>query len=91
MEKQRWCTAKRNFYMILPHEKNIRELQKVLNERYILLEEKQSINEHEYVFLGRALGYIFSFKKKNMLIFITKFILKFIIVNIDNDFLVHIN
>ena len=77
--------------MILPHEKNIRELQKVLNERYILLEEKQSISEHEYVFLDRALGYIFSFKKKNMLIFIIKFILKFIIVNIDNDFLVHIN
>ena len=50
--------------MILPHEKNIRELQKVLNEQYILLEEKQSINEHKYVFLGRALGYIFSFKKK---------------------------
>ena len=48
----------------LPHEKNIRELQKFLNERYILLEEKQSISEHEYVFLGRALGYIFSFKKK---------------------------
>ena len=30
-------------------------------------------------------------KKKNMLIFIIKFILKFIIVNTDNDFLVHIN
>ena len=87
MEKQRWCTAKRNFYMILPHEKNIRELQKVLNERYILLKEKQSISEHEYVFLGLH----FFFQKKNMLIFIIKFILKFIIVNIDNDFLVHIN
>ena len=66
--------------MILPHEKNIRELQKVLNERYILLKEKQSISEHEYVFLGLN----FFFQKKNMLIFIIKFILKFIIVNIDN-------
>lgn len=47
--------------MILPHEKNIRELQKVLNERYILLKEKQSISEHEYVFLG--LHFFFQKKK----------------------------
>ena len=57
------------------HEKNVCKIQRFLSEKHILLAEKDSINEHEYVSLDQALGYLFTLKKDLLTLFI-KFILE---------------
>ena len=54
----------------LPHEKNVCKIQRFLSEKHILLAEKDSINEHEYVSLDQALGYLFTLKKDLLTLFI---------------------